>query len=66
MGEKKWRSHEANLQKYLGVFGVGHDVQEVLGQDVEGVGVIKAEDQDGGLRVLVVTRSYTAAIDDRS
>ncbi len=44
------------LQKYLGILRIGDNIEEVLWEDVECVGVIQGEHEDGRLRELVVAR----------
>jgi len=41
-------------QEYFCIFGICDYVQQVLGEDVEGVWIIKGEDKDGCFREFVV------------
>lgn len=50
------QSDVTNLQKDFCIFRIGHDVEEMLTEDVEGVWVVEGEDQDRGLRIFVVRR----------
>ena len=43
-----------NLQEYFCILCIGDNVEEVLGEDVEGVWIIKWEDEDGCFWVFVV------------
>ncbi len=44
------------LQEYLGIFRIGDNIEEVLWEDVECVGVVQGEHEDCRLRELVVAR----------
>uniref|UniRef100_A0A131Y8B5 Putative rabx6 n=1 Tax=Ixodes ricinus TaxID=34613 RepID=A0A131Y8B5_IXORI len=46
--------HLVATQEDLRVFGIAHNVQQVLGEDVEGVRIVKAEHQHGRFGKLVV------------